>query len=280
MPRVELTELLEAGAHFGHITRRWNPKMKPYIFMEKNGIHLLDLNKTQDLLDIACDEATRIVSEGKHILFVGTKKQAKEIVKTEAERCKEFYIVDRWLGGLLTNFVTIRRSVKRLNNIVKMETDGTFDKITKKETLVLTRERQKLETTLSGVVDMIMLPVALFVIDIKKEAISILEAKRLGIPVFAVVDTNTDPTLVDFPIPANDDAVKSIQLILETFVDAVIEGKEKQQIQTSREAIENVDALEMKSRDESQEDDNKKPRRKISRRKPLDSKRTDIKDKA
>ncbi|MBM4165792.1 MAG: 30S ribosomal protein S2 [Ignavibacteria bacterium] len=236
MPRVELTELLDAGAHFGHITRRWNPKMKPYIFMEKNGIHLLDLKKTQDLIEIACDELTKLSSEGKRILFIGTKKQAKSIIETEAKRCNEFYIVDRWLGGLLTNFVTIRRSVKRLNNLVKMETDGTYDKITKKEILIISRERQKLETTLSGIADMVRLPGALFVVDIKKELISVLEAKRLAIPVFAIVDTNTDPSIVDYPIPANDDAVKSIQLISETVADAVIEGKEVYAMQVMKDA--------------------------------------------
>jgi len=186
--------------------------MKPYIFMEKNGIHLLDLKKTQDLIEIACDELTKLSSEGKRILFIGTKKQAKSIIETEAKRCNEFYIVDRWLGGLLTNFVTIRRSVKRLNNLVKMETDGTYDKITKKEILIISR------------------------VDIKKELISVLEAKRLAIPVFAIVDTNTDPSIVDYPIPANDDAVKSIQLISETVADAVIEGKEVYAMQVMKDA--------------------------------------------
>jgi len=270
MPRVELSELLDAGSHFGHITRRWNPKMKPYIFMEKNGIHLLDLRKTQDLIDVACDEITALVGSGKRILFVGTKKQAKPIIESEAVRCKEFYITDRWLGGLLTNFVTIRKSVKRLTNIIKMETDGTFDKITKKEVLVITREKIKLETTLSGIVEMNRLPGALFVIDIKKEAIAILEARRLGIPVFAIVDTNADPTMVDFPIPANDDAVKSIQLITEALVDAVIEGKEAQEARTIRES-EDAAAEERERREEIKTDtEEQRPRKKVARRRTPD----------
>lgn len=226
MPRVELTDLLNAGAHFGHLTRRWNPKMKPFIFMERNGIHLIDLQKTQNLLGEAGDALAKIVSEGKRILFVGTKKQAKEVIQTEADRCGQFYVAERWLGGMLTNFATIRKSVKRLNNIEKMETDGTFDKITKKERLQLDREKDKLQQVLLGVVNMTRLPGAVFVVDIKKEAIAVAEARRLHIPVFAMVDTNVDPTPIDYPIPANDDAIKSIQLIVKLMADAVNEGKE------------------------------------------------------
>src|SRR5713226_2271723 len=213
MPRIELADLLNAGSHFGHLTRRWNPKMKPYIFMERNGIHIIDLKKTQGLLEIACNAMSGIVGEGRRILFVGTKKQASEVIKEEAKRCRQFYVSERWLGGMLTNFTTIRKSVKRLTNIEKMETDGTYDKITKKEALVLDREKEKLAKVLSGVVEMTRLPGALFVVDIKKEEIAVKEAKRLGIPVFAIVDTNCDPSVVDFPIPANDDAIKSIQMV-------------------------------------------------------------------
>lgn len=227
MPRVELADLLNAGAHFGHLTRRWNPKMKPFIFMERNGIHLIDLKKTQDLLEEAGNAIAKIVGEGKRILFVGTKKQAKEVIQTEADRCGQFYVAERWLGGMLTNFTTIRKSVKRLTNIEKMETDGTFDKITKKERLHLDREKDKLQQVLLGVVNMTRLPGAVFVIDIKKEAIAVAEARRLHIPVFAMVDTNVDPTPIDYPIPANDDAIKSIQLIVKIMADAVNEGKEK-----------------------------------------------------
>jgi small subunit ribosomal protein S2 len=227
MPRVELAELLASGAHFGHLTRRWNPKMKPYIFMERNGIHIIDLKKSQQLLDDACNAISNIVAEGKRVLFVGTKKQAKEVVQEQAKRCGQFYFTERWLGGALTNFTTIRKSVKRLTNIEKMETDGTFDKITKKETLFLTREKEKLSRALSGVVDMTRLPGALFVVDVKKEAIAVKEAKRLGVPVFAIVDTNCDPDLIDYIIPANDDALKAVQLVTKTIADAVLEGAER-----------------------------------------------------
>ncbi len=229
MPRVELTDLLNAGAHFGHLTRRWNPKMKPFIFMERNGIHIIDLKKTQELLDAACNALAPIVGEGKRVLFVGTKKQAKEILREEARRCGQFYVTERWLGGMLTNFNTIRKSVKRLNNIEKMETDGTYDKLTKKEVLFLDREKEKLQNFLSGVTDMTRLPGALYVVDIKKEDIAVKEAKRLGIPVFAIVDTNVDPDPIDYPIPANDDAFKSIQLVTKVIGDAMLEGKERAQ---------------------------------------------------
>jgi len=227
MPRIELADLLTAGSHFGHLTRRWNPKMKPFIFMERNGIHIIDLKKTQGLLEAACSAITLIVADGKRVLFVGTKKQASQVIQEEANRCGQFYVCERWLGGMLTNFTTIRKSVKRLTNIEKMETDGTYDKITKKETLVLDREKEKLQNVLSGVVEMTRLPGALFVVDIKKEEISVAEARRLGIPVFAIVDTNCDPMMVDYPIPANDDAIKSIQAITKIFADAVLEGTER-----------------------------------------------------
>ncbi len=227
MPRVELETLLSAGAHFGHITRRWNPKVKPFIFMERNGIHIIDLNKTQQLLDVACDEITKIVGEGKKVLFVGTKKQAKDSIETEAKRGGMHYVSERWLGGMLTNFATIRKSVKRLSNIEKMESDGTFDNITKKERLQLTREKEKLQRVLNGVVEMTRLPGALYVVDVKKEHIAVREARRLAIPVVAILDTNCDPDMIDFPIPANDDAIKSIQVITKAIADAAIEGREK-----------------------------------------------------
>jgi small subunit ribosomal protein S2 len=227
MPRVELEALLEAGAHFGHLTRRWNPKMKPYIFMERNGIHIIDLKKTQEMLEEACNAVSNIVADGKKPLFVGTKQQVSDVVKQEAQRCKAFYVTERWLGGMLTNFSTIRKSVKRLTNIEKMETDGTFENITKKERLFLTRERDKLQLVLSGVVEMSRLPGVVFVVDIKKESIAVNEAKRLGIPVIAIVDTNTDPEPIDLPIPANDDALKSVQLITKHVADAVVDGNER-----------------------------------------------------
>ena len=224
---VEVAELLAAGCHFGHLTRRWNPKMRPYIFMERNGIHIIDLIKTKSLLDDACNALSNIVAEGKRVLFVGTKKQARDIIREEAVRCGQFYISDRWLGGCLTNFSTIRKSVKRLTNIEKMESDGTFDKLTKKEGLFLSREKEKLNKVLSGVVEMTRLPGAIFVVDIKKESIAVKEARRLGIPVFAIVDTNCDPEQVDYVVPANDDAIKSVHVVTKTIADAVLFGKER-----------------------------------------------------
>ncbi|MDO8549029.1 MAG: 30S ribosomal protein S2, partial [Ignavibacteria bacterium] len=212
MKKVELTQLIEAGAHFGHLTRRWNPKMKPFIFMEKNGIHIIDLKKTQNYLVEAAENFSKLIAEGRKVLFVGTKKQAKGVIESEARRADMNWVSERWLGGMLTNFSTIRKSIKRLNNIEKQETDGTFDKITKKERLFLTREKDKLKKILEGVETMSRLPGALFVVDIKKESIAVKEAKRLNIPIFAIVDTNCDPDEVNHIIPANDDAVKTIEL--------------------------------------------------------------------
>lgn len=239
MKKVDLIQLIEAGAHFGHLTRRWNPKMKPYIFMEKNGIHIIDLKKTQEQIITVADKLSQVVSEGKKVLFVGTKKQAKNVIETEARRCDSNWVSERWLGGMLTNFSTIRKSIKRLTNIEKQETDGTFDKITKKERLFLTREKDKLKKVLEGVESMSRLPGAMFVVDIKKESIAIKEAHRLNIPVFAVVDTNCDPDEVDFVIPANDDAVKTIELIVKIMADAVIEGSSKAKEMKAEEAAEN-----------------------------------------
>jgi small subunit ribosomal protein S2 len=224
MKKVDLTQLIEAGAHFGHLTRRWNPKMKSYIFMEKNGIHIIDLKKTQAHLTESAEELSKLVADGKKVLFVGTKKQAKNVIETEARRCGQNWVSERWLGGMLTNFATIRKSVKRLSNIEKQETDGTFEKITKKERLFLTREKDKLKKVLEGVETMGKLPGALFIVDIKKEDIAVQEAHRLNIPVFAIVDTNCDPDVVDYLIPANDDAVKTVEIITQYMADAVIEG--------------------------------------------------------
>ncbi|MFH0992527.1 MAG: 30S ribosomal protein S2 [bacterium] len=237
MPRVELEALLQSGAHFGHITRRWNPKMKPYIFMERNGIHIIDLKKTQELLDVACNAISNIAAQGRKPLFVATKQQAREVVKEEAKRCGGFYVTERWLGGMLTNFTTIRKSVKRLTNIEKMESDGTFEKLTKKERLFLDREREKLDKVLAGVVEMSRLPGVIFVVDVKKESIAVKEAHRLNIPVIAIVDTNTDPDLIDHPIPANDDALKSVQLVSKAIADAVIEGNQRAASRHEEEAM-------------------------------------------
>jgi small subunit ribosomal protein S2 len=239
MKKVDILQLIEAGAHFGHLTRRWNPKMKPYIFMEKNGIHIIDLKKTQDQIVTVAETLSQVVSEGKRVLFVGTKKQAKNVIETEARRCDSNWVSERWLGGMLTNFSTIRKSIKRLTNIEKQETDGTFDKITKKERLFLTREKDKLKKVLEGIENMSRLPGAMFVVDIKKESIAIKEAHRLNIPVFAVVDTNCDPDDVDFVIPANDDAVKTIELIVKIMADAILEGNNKAKEAKAEEAAEN-----------------------------------------
>lgn len=221
---VSLQDLLIAGTHFGHLTRRWNPKMKPYIFMERNGIYVIDLKKTLECLEEAYQAVVDITRAGDKILFVGTKKQAKDIIKNEAERCAAFFINERWLGGTLTNFATIKKSIKRLKNIEKMATDGTYDSLTKKEILGLEREREKLELTLGGIRDMNKLPGAVFIVDTKKESIAVAEAVKLNIPIVAMVDTNCDPDLIDYPIPGNDDAFKSINLITHTIADAVLEG--------------------------------------------------------
>ncbi|MCC6551375.1 MAG: 30S ribosomal protein S2 [Ignavibacteriaceae bacterium] len=227
MPKLDLLQLVEAGAHFGHLTRRWNPKMKPYIFMEKNGIHIIDLKKTQVLVDEVAQAISEFVGQGNRILFVGTKKQAKNILETEARRCEMNWVTERWLGGMLTNFSTIKKSIKRLQGIEKQEADGTFELRTKKERLFLSREKAKLRNVFEGMETMPRLPNALFIVDIKKEAIAVQEAKKLNIPVFAIVDTNCDPDTVDYVIPANDDAVKTIELITKVIADAIIEGNMK-----------------------------------------------------
>ncbi|MDA8628720.1 MAG: 30S ribosomal protein S2 [Bacteroidia bacterium] len=226
-------DLLDAGVHFGHLTRKWNPRMAPYIFMEQNGIHIIDLKKTESRLEEAKAAAKNIAKSGRRILFVSTKKQAKEIVSTEAAKAGMPHVTERWLGGMLTNFQTVRRSIKRMQVIDKMATDGTFERLNKKERLMLDREKIKLARVLGGIEEMTKLPGALFVVDIKREHLAISEAQRLGIPVIALVDTNSDPTLVNYPIPGNDDASKSIELIVSELASAISEGtaarkKEKQ----------------------------------------------------
>jgi small subunit ribosomal protein S2 len=225
MAEVTIQDLLLAGSHFGHLTRRWNPKMKKFIFMERNGIHIIDLKKTITCLNEAREAIRKIVAEGGSVLLVGTKKQAKDIIKLEADRCGMPYVTERWLGGTLTNFVTVKKSVKRLKNLEKKATDGTYDKVTKKEILTIEREKEKLEKVLGGIRDMNHLPSALFIVDSKKESIAVKEAKRLNITTFALNDTNADPDFVDYPIPCNDDAFKSISLLTRAFADAIIEGQ-------------------------------------------------------
>jgi len=235
MSRTNFNELLEAGVHFGHLKRKWNPAMAPYIFMERNGIHIIDLQKTEAKLDEACSALKQIAKSGRKILFVATKKQAKEIVAEKVAPTRMPYVTERWPGGMLTNFPTIRRAVKRMSTIDKMATDGTFDNLAKREKLQITRQRAKLEKMLGSIADMTRLPAAMFVVDVMKEYIAVREAQRLNIPLFAIVDTNSDPNNIDFPIPANDDASKSISLLLDKVTDAVKEGLEERKMEKEKE---------------------------------------------
>ena len=228
-------EMLDAGVHFGHLKRKWNPAMSPYIFMEKNGIHIIDLNKTTAKLAEAIAAVKQIAKSGKKVLFVATKKQGKEIVAREAKRVNMPFVTERWPGGMLTNFATIRKSVKKMATIDRMTTDGTFDTISKKEKLQISRQREKLEKDLGSIVDLSRLPAALFIVDISKEHIAVAEAKRLNIPTFAIVDTNSNPNLVDFAIPANDDASKSIELIVSTIANCIIEGLEERKVSKDKD---------------------------------------------
>ena len=225
MARASLEDLLRAGAHFGHLTSRWNPKMARYIFMQRNGIHILDLKQTQEKLDAAAEAAGRFAARGRKILFVGTKKQAQEVVRKEAERAGMPYVTDRWLGGMLTNFQTIRGSLRRMETLRRQAADGSNASLKKKERLMRDREQEKLERVLGGIENLGKLPGALFVVDIRREHIAVDEARKLGIPVIALVDTNTDPDLVDFPIPANDDAMRSVALFTKVIADACVEGR-------------------------------------------------------
>ncbi|MBS9524989.1 30S ribosomal protein S2 [Litoribacter ruber] len=224
MANIEYKDLLDAGVHFGHLTRKWDPRMAPYIFMEKNGIHIIDLNKTLVCLDEASNAIKQIVRSGKKIMFVATKKQAKDLVAEEAKRLNMPFITERWLGGMMTNFATIRKSLKKMSTIDKMTKEDSYKNLAKKERLMISRQREKLENVLGGIADLTRLPAALFVVDIKREHIAISEAKKLGIPVFALVDTNSNPNEVDFPIPANDDAYKSISLLVKAIGSAIEEG--------------------------------------------------------
>lgn len=243
MSVVSMKQLLEAGVHFGHQTRRWNPKMARYIFTERNGIYIIDLQKTVKKVDEAYAFIREVAAKGQPILFVGTKKQAQNSVKEEAQRCNQFYVNERWLGGMLTNFKTIQTRVARLKELEKMFEDGTTDQYPKKEVILMRRELEKLEKNLGGIKDMKKLPGAVFIIDSKKEEIAVAEARKLHIPVIATVDTNCDPDLVDFPIPANDDAIRAVRLLSGKMADAVLEGRQGQQEEeeaASEEAVEEV----------------------------------------
>jgi small subunit ribosomal protein S2 len=213
MSKIEYKDLLDAGVHFGHLTRKWDPRMSPYIFMEKNGIHIIDLNKTLACLEEASNAIKQIVRSGKKIMFVATKKQAKDLVAAEAQRLNMPYVTERWLGGMLTNFATIRKSLKKMSSLEKLMKEDGYKNLAKKERLMVSRQKEKMETILGGIADLSRLPAALFVVDIKREHIAIAEAQKLGIPVFALVDTNSNPNEVEFPIPANDDAFKSVSLL-------------------------------------------------------------------
>lgn len=236
MARTTYQELLDAGVHFGHLTRKWDPKMSKYIFMERNGIHIIDLNKTITKVEEAASAIKQIVKSGRKVLFVATKKQAKDLVAQHAKHVNMPFVTERWLGGMLTNFATVRKSIKKMSNIDKMTKDGTYDVLSKKEKLMIQRERIKLENLLGGIADLNRLPAALFIVDVKKEHIAVSEALKLNIPTFAMVDTNSDPDNIDFPIPANDDASKSIDLICTIIGKAIQEGLEERKRDKEEEA--------------------------------------------
>ncbi len=237
MPRTDFQQLLDAGSHFGHLKRKWNPNMQPYIFMEKNGIHIIDLQKTIVKIDEAAAAIKQISKSGRKVLFVATKKQAKDIVSELVSSVKMPYVTERWPGGMLTNFPTIRKAVKKMVSIDKMTKDTSWEKLSKREKLQITRQRAKLEKVLGSIVDLTRLPSALFVIDVMKEKIAVREAQRLGIPVFGIVDTNSDPNGIDFVIPANDDASQSIQLITGVMVDAIREGLQERRVERDKDDV-------------------------------------------
>ncbi|MCU0366278.1 MAG: 30S ribosomal protein S2 [Bacteroidales bacterium] len=236
MSRTNFNDLLDAGVHFGHLKRKWNPAMAPYIFMERNGIHIIDLEKTAARIDEAANAMKQIAKSGRKVLFVATKKQAKDIVAEKVGAVNMPYVTERWPGGMLTNFPTIRKAVKKMSSIDKMATDGTYDNLSKREKLQITRQRAKLEKNLGSIADMTRQPSALFVVDVCKEHIAVHEAKRLGIPVFAMVDTNSDPSDIDFVIPANDDAAKSISLIIDVMCQAINEGLNERKAEKDKES--------------------------------------------
>jgi len=249
MSRTNFEELLEAGCHFGHLKRKWNPAMAPYIFMERNEIHIIDLHKTVVKIDEAAAALKQIAKSGRKILFVATKKQAKDVVAEKAAAVGMPYITERWAGGMLTNFPTIRKAVKKMTTIDKMSTDGTFDNISKREKLQITRQREKLEKNLGSIADLTRLPSALFIVDVMKEQIAVKEAQRLGIPVFGIVDTNSNPNNIDFVIPANDDATKSVDVILAAMVAAIQEGLEERKVEKVDTEVAEAPAIkEKKSR--------------------------------
>ena len=258
MSRLTFDTLLEAGAHFGHLKRKWNPAMAPYIFMERNGIHIIDLHKTAAMTETAAEALKQIAKSGKKILFVSTKKQLKEIVAEKAQSVGMPYVIERWPGGMLTNFPTIRKAVKKMATIDKLTNDGTFSNLSKREILQISRQRAKLDKNLGSIADLTRLPSAIFVVDVLKENIAVHEANRLGIPVFAIVDTNSNPNDIDFVIPANDDATKSVEVILDACCSAIAEGLEERK-------VEKVDAAEATENNEEENADKKPARRRTTR---------------
>jgi len=257
MSKVTIQELLDAGCHFGHLKRKWNPHMAPYIFMERNGIHIIDLQKTQAKLEEAAQALKQIAKSGRKVLFVATKKQAKDIIVEKVTTIDMPYVTERWPGGMLTNFPTIRKAVKKMSTIDKMAVDGTFDHMSKREKLQINRQRAKLEKNLGSIADMGRLPAALFVVDIMKEHIAVSEARRLNIPVFGIVDTNSDPELVDFPIPANDDAANSIAIILDVLVDAIKAGSNERALDKEKESSDEQENTQTKKTKRPSKDRNK-----------------------
>lgn len=278
MEKVSFDQLLDAGVHFGHLRRKWNPNMAPYIFMEKNGIHIIDLYKTQAKLEEAAHAMKQIAKSGKRILFVATKKQAKEIVAELVGKTNMPYVTERWPGGMLTNFVTIRKAVKKMSSIDKLSTTPQYLNLSKRERLQISREREKLEKNFGSIADLNKLPSAIFIVDINKEHIAVAEARKLNIPTFAIVDTNTDPNLIDFPIPANDDASKSIAVILDYVTKSIEEGlterkmeKEKSQAdekatqQAKKQASKDASAEDSKATEEKTDSNEKRPRKRLSK---------------
>lgn len=267
MTQVTFEELLDAGCHFGHLKRKWNPNMAPYIFMERNGIHIIDLYKTQAKMDEAANALCQLAKSGKRILFVATKKQAKDVVAELAQKVNMPYVTERWPGGMLTNFATIRKAVKKMTSIDKMMSSDAYKSLSKREKLQIEREREKLEKNLGSIADLSRLPSALFVVDIMKEHIAVAEARKLNIPTFAIVDTNTNPNLIDFPIPANDDASKSIALIVGKMVDAIEEGITERK--NNKDLVQEEEEEEVEEmRDSSEEEENKDERRPRNARRP------------
>lgn len=256
MSVVSMKSLLEAGVHFGHQTRRWNPKMAPYIFTERNGIHIIDLQKTVRLIDKAYEAVRQVAEDGGKVLFVGTKKQAQDAIEVEAKRCNQYYVSQRWLGGMLTNYRTIKKSIERLEEIEKMEEDGTFDLLPKKEVAELEHEMERLERFLGGIKEMHGLPDLIYIVDPKKEHIAINEAQKLGIPVVAILDTNSDPDEVDYEIPGNDDAIRSVKLITSVIADAVLEGRQGEQLEDEEgtEVTPEEDPAEEENQEASEEE--------------------------